>query len=984
MALDTAKEIQESIKFDDFPKLKEIFNTLKEYLTENIEETKKEEEENKEKKDESKKDEPDFKLFLDRIFNNGPNDKGLTRPLKKIKTNLKKGFGRIKKDFLKQLFVATTAAKTIEKDDFDELEKAVIEEGKKEEEKRKKNLEKRKKIKSAETKEERMLQKKKEREFEQKKKQMEAKERRKKNDTRPWRGGGTDGKADDNKTKEKEDEDFRKLRDEVINDYKAELKNEFKIFEKINKQKEFLLLLTIIYDFLFKDYLYKKRGEKELTNNNEVKKITGEEEKDTDNKVDAETFWKIKIYRLLFFEWLLEVDKELFKNTFKMSFNKGKWPDKKDRLGKDRENIKKLKKKIYDWNKLEDNEFHKKRKDTKRRFPWSPEEITNLNNELEEKYKKTEGGNRVFIGGGEKCDKINIEERDICSGENFTGLLKEDATECKEEKCTKEDAITCCEIEIDFKTEFMNILKLAIKIAISEKLDFGKDKLIKQFKSDEKPFNIFKNTKISNSINISEKTDSVNTAAFGAAKKSLLENRNFGNAVKAGEQAGMEAKKKEEEEKEKKEEEKKELFFNIYLFIIENMSLECLEKANSFAEEEKDHISDATRFFLNNEIERRQKLEAQKENEAKKGGMRGGEIIGQGTYGCVFKPHLLCNGMADTSNTEHVTKLIIERKNDSYRTKNEINIGKLVMSSKKYKHLFSPILSICPIEFNNISDNDKYKCVPANKYPNNDMFLATLKKINGVNFIDSIDKTYGREALFRFFNIYQQMLFAIQLMVSKKIIHYDIKWDNVLYDDIEKHPTIIDFGLSFELKFFNYNSLRTIKKYFYGYWPKMDVWTFEAHYICYLLHVNQFPTKYDIGLFIKEYIDNCSLFKKISINNYLIMNKETFYNDCLNSIKRYQKKKKIGKRIKYIINQSYKTWDNYSLSMMYIKHFDLIIKNEPEKLPKPYIFFVKNILWKNLSPDPKKRLSISKTKKAFSKMKKQISSKMFLVLASYA
>ena len=70
--------------------------------------------------------------------------------------------------------------------------------------------------------------------------------------------------------------------------------------------------------------------------------------------------------------------------------------------------------------------------------------------------------------------------------------------------------------------------------------------------------------------------------------------------------------------------------------------------------------------------------------------------------------------------------------------------------------------------------------------------------------------------------------------------------------------------------------------------------------------------------------------------------------------------------------------------MMYIKHFDLIIKNEPEKLPKPYIFFVKNILWKNLSPDPKKRLSISKTKKAFSKMKKQISSKMFLVLASYA
>ena len=71
----------------------------------------------------------------------------------------------------------------------------------------------------------------------------------------------------------------------------------------------------------------------------------------------------------------------------------------------------------------------------------------------------------------------------------------------------------------------------------------------------------------------------------------------------------------------------------------------------------------------------------------------------------------------------------------------------------------------------------------------------------------------------------------------------------------------------------------------------MDVWTFEAHYICYLLHVNQFPTNYDIELFIKEYMKNCSLFKKISINNYLKMKKETFYNDCLKSIKRYQKKK---------------------------------------------------------------------------------------------
>ena len=55
---------------------------------------------------------------------------------------------------------------------------------------------------------------------------------------------------------------------------------------------------------------------------------------------------------------------------------------------------------------------------------------------------------------------------------------------------------------------------------------------------------------------------------------------------------------------------------------------------------------------------------------------------------------------------------------------------------------------------------------------------------------------------------------------------------------ILKQGIIIDFGLSFEKKFLDFTSATSLKKYFYGYFPKMDVWCIDIHYICYLLHVH--------------------------------------------------------------------------------------------------------------------------------------------------
>ena len=51
---------------------------------------------------------------------------------------------------------------------------------------------------------------------------------------------------------------------------------------------------------------------------------------------------------------------------------------------------------------------------------------------------------------------------------------------------------------------------------------------------------------------------------------------------------------------------------------------------------------------------------------------------------------------------EHVSNLVL-RRDDDYRLKKELEIGEIILKSKKYNQILS-IISTCPIEFNDISD----------------------------------------------------------------------------------------------------------------------------------------------------------------------------------------------------------------------------------------------------------------------------------------
>ena len=89
-------------------------------------------------------------------------------------------------------------------------------------------------------------------------------------------------------------------------------------------------------------------------------------------------------------------------------------------------------------------------------------------------------------------------------------------------------------------------------------------------------------------------------------------------------------------------------------------------------------------------------------------------------------------------------------------------------------------------------------------------------------------------------------------------------------------------------------------------------------------------------------------------------------------------------RIKYIVTNNFNTWDNYALSIMYLKQYDLILKTTPKTLPLFHKKFIKNILWQNIQPNPKLRLTVNKSLQEFNKLNKKLKPSEFTKLAKYA
>jgi tRNA A-37 threonylcarbamoyl transferase component Bud32 len=217
-------------------------------------------------------------------------------------------------------------------------------------------------------------------------------------------------------------------------------------------------------------------------------------------------------------------------------------------------------------------------------------------------------------------------------------------------------------------------------------------------------------------------------------------------------------------------------------------------------------------------------------------------FVSQGSYGCIYEPGYTCKGMKESK--RYVTKIQKTSKN----TDKEIKMGEKIMEIKQYDLYFAPIYKSCDISLikmiKNTDRNEIEKCeVITNSLKKKNKSIHLVFKANEIRYV--LGKTLGdmyEEKINTFvyrnhfsekdhkkyhnithpfeyvIDYHMYLLLSLSKLKKKKLIHYDLKTNNILFDIQLNVPIIIDFGLTIEVNEINLNTddLLLLKSTFYN------------------------------------------------------------------------------------------------------------------------------------------------------------------------
>jgi serine/threonine protein kinase len=348
------------------------------------------------------------------------------------------------------------------------------------------------------------------------------------------------------------------------------------------------------------------------------------------------------------------------------------------------------------------------------------------------------------------------------------------------------------------------------------------------------------------------------------------------------------------------------------------------------------------------------------------------KLLSQGGFGCIYYPGIKCNGKTQ-NNKNVVTKL--QKKDES--SDNEIHIGKLVMTIPNYNMYFLPVISSCPVNLREIDHNILADCDVVNRELNNkdSYILMEIPYVKNKSFYTILIDMYSskKHIIIGLIENYTYLLEAIGILLSKNIVHFDIKSENILYNQNTHLPLILDFGVSMQMNSVNHAAL---EKHFYTYSPDYYIWALEIHVINFLLHEmgdEKILREKDMKKICADYV---------KYNKGLIIFSDEFKKDYLRACETYlftyvgiEKQKIIKELIVF-----YPTWDNYSLSVLYLKTLSFMFPHGFHK--NTLILYFSQMLLYNIHPNPTKRYSLEETKQKFAEiffMEEQVDNYMDLI-----
>ena len=187
--------------------------------------------------------------------------------------------------------------------------------------------------------------------------------------------------------------------------------------------------------------------------------------------------------------------------------------------------------------------------------------------------------------------------------------------------------------------------------------------------------------------------------------------------------------------------------------------------------------------------------------------MKGGKAIASGSYGCVFKPALLCNGDTERKK-DYITKVMYHSYADLELK--EIKMVTEVLKDVKDNEKYFLVNNISQCQLSEIDGDDvkgrKNKCSSAfDKSLTDREFNIKINKglITGINIPfggkDLHETVVPNLTSKTFLNINKGIINLIKNGIvefnKRKLLHLDIKHMNMLYNPKDKNVRLIDWGI---------------------------------------------------------------------------------------------------------------------------------------------------------------------------------------------
>jgi serine/threonine protein kinase len=313
-------------------------------------------------------------------------------------------------------------------------------------------------------------------------------------------------------------------------------------------------------------------------------------------------------------------------------------------------------------------------------------------------------------------------------------------------------------------------------------------------------------------------------------------------------------------------------------------------------------------------------------------------FLGQGTYGCIYKEKLQCTDKKNKKKgpKHSLSKVYIDEK---YATR-ELEISKHIIKIPHYDRYFSPLLNSCNASLAQLNQEDVDKCDLFDKNPSvstegtppteQTYFTTTTKYIPGQILNEYID-IYSKQNTTtskdnKIFYIYTCLTKSIDLLNSKKIVHFDLSERNIIMDSTDR-PIIIDYGMSM-----NIDAVKTEDqfKYEFGHYSftkeddpnKVDMydpWCVEIMALMYLnqrVQPQEIITETHVAELIKytnQYVDNLELDKLGATEDEI-----KTYRESKCSLYETQVNKSAHECSQELL-KTYPKWDPYAIALICLK-----------------------------------------------------------------